>query len=409
MPSLSSASSSRLKKAISLIESSLLSIHASFPPNSFVLGIDASVRCSGIALVDARTGVPSRVAISRTQVKAPPLFAGGRLAAAVRAVCSSRTHNNQAVRIIETSLEEIPMQFKASSSSSMTRFALARVNGVAAYECWKFSGGAPVQFHYPNAMRSYFGIKPHKMKGNALNKEGVDGSLISSTSSSKSNDNKKAVLEMILSLYPTLLAGIEEVETKSGSQGVADEFQRPMSWLEGDGSSSLLRFLTPKEANTTKFDVADATLAALYGLATHLTFRTAVCNNGQVFANVASEFYPKNSEMLLSIIEHHRSSCIIEESRERLQPVPEDLLQIEKKDDSLTTKMIKKKKKLSSTSIVEKQTETSQSPPSSSEDIERNYRKVRTLFDKACQSILVSGNVFPLWKQLGKPFPGNST
>jgi hypothetical protein len=71
--------------------------------------------------------------------------------------------------------------------------------------------------------------------------------------------------------------------------------------------------------------------------------------------------------------------------------------------------MIKKKKKLSSTSIVEKQTETSQSPPSSSEDIERNYRKVRTLFDKACQSILVSGNVFPLWKQLGKPFPGNST
>ena len=395
----STASTSRLKKAISLVNPSLLSIHSSLPPNAYVLGIDASVRCSGIALVNAQTGAPFRVAISRTQTKAPPLFAGGRLAAAVRAICSSRTVDP--VRIIETSLEEIPMQFKASSSSSMTRFALARVNGVAAYECWKFSGGAPVQFHYPNAMRSFFGIKPQRKTIQCNNEEG-ELLMSSSSSSTKSNDNKKAVLEKILSLQPNLLTGIEEVVAKSGSQGVADEFKSPMAWLEGN--SSLLRVLTQKEANATKFDVADATLAALYGLATHLTFRTAISENGRVFATVAEEMFPKNSNMLQSIIDYHVKSCLIEEARERLQPGQEDLSINEEIDASIRTK-----KKMTRTTLkrvlvlpsstVEKDPEILESPPRTLEEIERNYRKVRTLFDKACQSILLSGSVFPLWNR----------
>lgn len=373
-------SKTRLTNAISLVTSSLVSAHASLPINAYVLGIDASIRCSGIALVNAKTGIPSRVAISRTRVKAPPLFAGGRLAAAVRAICSSRTH--EPVRIIETSLEEIPMQFKASSSSSMTRFALARVNGVAAYESWKFSGGAPVQFHYPNAMRSFFGIKPHtKNKENSIS----DGTTISL--STKSNENKKAVLELILSLQPNLLLNIEEVVEKSGYIGAIEEFKSPMSWLQGD--SSQLRMLTQKEANTTKFDVADATLAALYGLATHLIMNTATKDNGEVFAKVAAEIVSPQlqSELFQSLIKHHKTVCIVAEARERLQPAPEDPLTIVEETSMPSTKKVKKKNV--TFTLSERPTE----------EVERIYKKIRALFDKACQSVLLSGDLFPSWKR----------
>jgi hypothetical protein len=372
------SSKTRLTNAISLVTSSLVSAHASLPINAYVLGIDASIRCSGIALVNAKTGIPSRVAISRTRVKAPPLFAGGRLAAAVRAICSSRTH--EPVRIIETSLEEIPMQFKASSSSSLTRFALARVNGVAAYESWKFSGGAPVQFHYPNAMRSFFGIKPHtKIKDNSIS----DGTTLSL--STKSNENKKAVLELILSLQPNLLLNIEEVVEKSGYIGAIEEFKSPMSWLQGD--SSQLRMLTQKEANTTKFDVADATLAALYGLATHLIMNTATIDNGEVFAKVAAEIVSPQvqSELFQSLIKHHKTVCIVAEARERLQPAPEVPLTIVEETSMPSTKKAKKK----NVTFSERPTE----------EIERLYKKIRALFDKACQSVLLSGDLFPSWKR----------
>jgi hypothetical protein len=93
-----------------------------------------------------------------------------------------------------TMVEDFLQTFEAQSSNSHTRFSLARVNGIAAYEAWRQTG-SPVLFAYPTSMRSYFQIQRGSVKSDG-------GSRMTSRARAK-----LAVKDFVSSVYPTDLAG----------------------------------------------------------------------------------------------------------------------------------------------------------------------------------------------------------
>jgi hypothetical protein len=120
--------------------------------SSFV-GLDVSLSRTGICVLDAAG------ALSRLEVVGPPrgsprgslLCAAGAVAASLRVACVAHRP------IAAVCVEDFVLSFSANASSSHTRFALARINGVAAFEAWRVAC-APVLFSSPVSMRAYFGV-----------------------------------------------------------------------------------------------------------------------------------------------------------------------------------------------------------------------------------------------------------
>jgi hypothetical protein len=117
---------------------------------TFFLGLDVSVASTGIVLLDAR-GALAHASSSRVPRGSSVLAAGAALSAALARATRARP-------VRATTVEDFLQTFAAGASSSATRFALARINGVAMYEAWRHTR-APVVPAFATSMRAYFGLE----------------------------------------------------------------------------------------------------------------------------------------------------------------------------------------------------------------------------------------------------------
>jgi hypothetical protein len=140
-----------LPAARALIHCAAQSALQALPPAACFLGLDVSLSRTGLALLDAR-GRALRVAAASPPAaqRSAVLWGGAALSAAIRDVCAQRT-------VCATLVEDFLQTFEGGGSSSHTRFTLARMNGIGAFEAWRHTG-APVLWAYPTSMRAYFHV-----------------------------------------------------------------------------------------------------------------------------------------------------------------------------------------------------------------------------------------------------------
>jgi hypothetical protein len=107
---------------------------------------------TGLAVVDGGGGL---LHVSSSK---PPFSQRSSILSSGASLSTSIAALSREYSIAATLVEDFLQTFEANSSSSHTRFTLARVNGIAAYESWRHTS-APVLFAYPTSMRSYFEIE----------------------------------------------------------------------------------------------------------------------------------------------------------------------------------------------------------------------------------------------------------
>ena len=205
------------------------------------LGLDISLSRTGLGLVDARGRAVRVLAASPPPAqRSSVLCSGAALSAAIQEVCSR--HCVQA-----TMVEDFLQTFEGGGSSSHTRFALARANGIGAYEAWRHTG-APVLWAYPTSMRAYFGVGKAAEAALAAPAPAPAGSSSSSSSSSTAAQHR----------------GASRARAKSAVGG-------------------FVRWAHPALGSSLAEDEADALLAAMYGLAQEVEWRALHADGGAAF------------------------------------------------------------------------------------------------------------------------------
>ena len=130
---------------------------------SCFLGLDVSLSRTGLCVLAPaaqRAGGGALAEVRRLEVVCPPRGAprGSLLCSAAAISFALRAAAAAHPGIAAVCVEDFAHAFAANASSSHTRFALARINGVAAFEAWRATG-APVLFSSPVSMRAYFGVE----------------------------------------------------------------------------------------------------------------------------------------------------------------------------------------------------------------------------------------------------------
>jgi hypothetical protein len=230
---------------------------------AFFLGLDVSVASTGIVLLDAR-GALAHASSSRVPRGSSVLAAGAALSAALARATRARP-------VRATTVEDFLQTFAAGASSSATRFALARVNGVAMYEAWRHTR-APVVPAFATSMRAYFGLERAAPAAAAAAAAAAAGAVFRGAAGGDAADaaaekrargrarassraaGKAAVVAFALATHPTLFDG-------GGEGGVA------VSGASGDDAT----------------DKADAALAAMFALAQEVEWHVLCDAGGAAF------------------------------------------------------------------------------------------------------------------------------
>ena len=221
-------------------------------------GLDVSLSRTGLCVLD------SAGALSHLTVVTPPrgaprgslLCSGAAVSTALRSAASAFP-NAAAVCV-----EDFAHAFAANSSSSHTRFSLARINGVAAFEAWRATG-APVLFSSAAAMRAYFGVA---RPGGGPAAAAGDAAASARRRRASGAAGKAAVAAFVARQFPR---------------------------------ESLLRTAAPGGG-----DAADATLAAMHALAQEVEWRALTYGGGAPFwalaeAAAAARLTPSRAVALL--------------------------------------------------------------------------------------------------------------
>jgi len=245
--------------------------------DALVLGLDVSVRGTGLAVLDCGGRlVTSHVVVppSTASVLSAGALVGETLRCTLPTLCG---------RVIETGVEDFARAFKESASTTQSRFTMARMNGIAAYEAWVQTEGGVV-FHYPTTMRSYFGIGAGRGEAVAEEEEGdlntpSPQQLLKRTGGR--TESKSLVLHHVSRIFPALVDHARDFEA---SHGLARGSRAKGAPAADRGTSLRLR--------ATAFDRADAVLTAMYTLSSHLEWRTLTQDSGEVFAALVEEALP---------------------------------------------------------------------------------------------------------------------
>lgn len=224
-----------------------------------------------------------------------------------------------ALTIQETAIEDFPMNFTANMSSAATRFTLARMNGIVAYEACRITR-APVQFHFPSPIRTFFQLP----KANSARDKAADGAGSASdddaavkqkqhAASRKAmrQDAKDSVLRYVLATHEGMKAFLHHHHQQANNRDDdsnqrqqqnstpaldADASSTPVAAKRGKSRAPQMAPSSPDAAHAataasqvpvqhhdSDFDRADAVLAAMYCLANHLTWRALTDGDGSVF------------------------------------------------------------------------------------------------------------------------------
>lgn len=250
--------------------------------DALVLGLDVSVRGTGLAVLDCG----GRLVTSHVVV--PPSTASVLSAGALVGETLRSTLPALGGRVVETGVEDFARAFKESASTTQSRFTMARMNGIAAYEAWVQTEGGVV-FHYPTTMRSYFGVGAAAAGGEEAAAEVEDGDL--STPSPQQllkrkggrTESKSLVLQHVSRIFPALVDHARDFEA---AHGLARGSSRRAKGAPAVDRGTSLRL------RATAFDRADAVLTAMYTLSSHLEWRTLTQDSGEVFAALVAEALP---------------------------------------------------------------------------------------------------------------------
>jgi hypothetical protein len=226
---------------------------------SHFLGLDVSVSSTGIVLLDSR-GALVHASSSRVPRGSSFLTAGAAISSEIALATRAR-------HVAATTVEDFLQTFSADSSSSATRFALARVNGVAMYEAWRHTR-APVVAAFSTSMRSYFGLERAvtvaRTTAAALPFDaGMEGSAAAATAENRSRARARATSRA--ATKAAIIAFTAETHPYLLERGVTDDAT----------------------------DVADAALTAMYGLAQEVEWRVLNEHDGGLFWEVVDAALPR--------------------------------------------------------------------------------------------------------------------
>lgn len=214
------------------------------------VGLDVSLRSSGIALLQG-DGTLVQTQNVRT-LESGVMIAGHAMSKALQD-CMQHTSG----QVVECGVEDFALGYAPNSSSSQTRFTLARINGIASYEAWRLTG-APVLFYSPSRIRAYFGLKSRpspdaSTSGVGQAQAGKSGAV------SKAKYVKQAVLSYVQAVHPTFRDCLPERLLHAGAGG------------KGKRARNGLLSSAAEEAGL--YDRADAVLTGMYTLAKYYEWR----------------------------------------------------------------------------------------------------------------------------------------
>jgi hypothetical protein len=244
-------------------------------------GLDVSLASTGLVVLDARGRcVLAASAGTRTRGAASVLDAGAAVSRLLAR--AARAH-----RVRATVVEDFVQTFAAGGSSAHTRFALARVNGVAAYEAWRHTR-APVLYAHAASMRAHFGLEraPRAPRagggagagapGEAPDAGEIDAALAARAASRARVASRAAakagVVSFVTAAHPELLAPSWPRVAGGGAGGAGDA-----------GGGAPARDVT---------DRADAALAAMFCLAGEVQSAVLAADGGAAFWAVVDAALP---------------------------------------------------------------------------------------------------------------------
>jgi len=195
--------------------------------------MDISLSRTGLAVVDGGGRlVYTRTASPRSPQRSSVLWGGASLSEALGDVCSR-------YKISSTMVEDFLQTFEANASSSHTRFTLARMNGIGAFEAWRHTG-SPVLWAYPTTMRSYFHLgreAQQKQPAAVVPLPQQQQQRHRSTSRAKA---KSAVASFLSSAQPSLRGGGRQLEEDEADAALAAMYclAQEVEWRVLAGSAS---------------------------------------------------------------------------------------------------------------------------------------------------------------------------
>lgn len=341
--------------------------------NACFMGLDVSLASSGIAVVDSHGRVVHvSASTSSGTVKGSVLHAGAALSTALSRVAATHT-------IKATVIEDFLQTFASNSSSAHTRFTLARVNGIASFEAWRYTG-SPVIFAYASSMRSYFELERGKLATPLAASPPLE-TIVDTIAA------KRAVARLRAS---------SRANAKAGVVAFVAAANPGLNLAEGGGGGS----------GGATGDRADAALAAMYCFAREVELATIHADDGAIWWQGVDALLPKVRVGKTSAVKEphlipalrfalrglHTSAMEIEMNR-RLVPTPT----ITATATTSTTSINLKQKLLKSKTKTKKQeisavADAAHLPVTiSAAALERLYLRLRASFTADVKEALVSG------------------
>jgi hypothetical protein len=346
---------------------------------------------------------------------------------------SSSSSSSSPFLIRETAVEQFLMSFAGANFSSVqSRFVLAQVNSIVAFEAWRLTSGggggggrggasaspnhslrlpSPLGFYTPRAIRAYFGL------GNAASSDGNDEEKAKTKSPRRKHvlEGKEEVLQFVAAV---------------GESRLTPRMHHPSASDEGAAA-----FLG---RTAERYDRADAALTAMYALSRHVNWAVLTGEEEEqgregasLFEGIvrellptvrlgggagAKKLQPSQSELAVAAILEQHSSVM---QRERLLRHHLVLPHAERSHAGATTfsseeggeegegeeggnkakgkskKRAKAKKDKSSPAAVVPKSSSATAAAAAAEDagidaktIERTYERMRDAFDAGCRAVL---------------------